>query len=194
TVQRQLAAADFQLVLGDAAGELARLLPGLRRSLPSVSPPLDLPPEQERRYLFNNVTEVLGRAAGLAPLLLVVEDLQWADEASLLLVEHLARRVAQMPLLILASYRHTELDLGSALARTLEELLRTPASYRMVLKPFDIAETAAMLSALSGQEAPGSAVALIHRVGKGNPLFTQELFHHVAEETLLVDRARRWHA
>jgi DNA-binding CsgD family transcriptional regulator len=192
TVQRRLAAADFQTVLGDAAGELARLLPGLRRSLPSLPPPLDLPPEQERRYLFSNLTEVLERLAGLAPLLLVVEDVQWADEATLLLLVHLARRVAPMPLLILATYRDAELDLGSALAGTLEELLRSPSSDRMMLKPFDIAETAAMLSSLSGREAPASAVALIHRAGKGNPFFTQELFRHMAEEGLLVDRAGRW--
>jgi DNA-binding CsgD family transcriptional regulator/tetratricopeptide (TPR) repeat protein len=190
--QRRLAAADFQMVLGDATSEMVRLLPGLRRSWPSLPLPLELPPEQERRYLFNNVTEVLERLAGLAPLMLVVEDLQWADEATLLLLEHLARRVAQLPLLILVTYRDTELDLGSALARTLEELLRTASSSRMMLRPFDIAETAAMLSSLGGQEAPAPTVALIHRGGKGNPFFTEELFHHMAEEELLVDRAGRW--
>jgi DNA-binding CsgD family transcriptional regulator len=190
--QRRLLAADFAMVLGDAAGELVKLLPGLRRSWPSLPPPLELPPEQERRYLFNNVTEVLERLAGLAPLMLVVEDLQWADEATLLLLEHLAQCVAQMPLLIVATYRDTELDLGSTLARTLEELFRAASSSRMMLRPFGIAETAAMLSSLGGQEAPAPAVALIHRAGKGNPFFTEELFHHMAEEGLLVDRAGRW--
>ena len=192
TAQRRLAAADFQMVLGDAADELARLLPGLRRSWPSLAPPLELPPEQERRYLFNSITEVLERLTELAPLMLVVEDLQWADEAALLLLEHLTRRVAQMPLLIVATYRDTEFDLGSALARTLEELLRTPSTYRMVLRPLDIAETAAMLLSLSGREAPASAVVLIHRTGKGNPFFTEELFHHMAEEGLLADRTEGW--
>jgi len=193
TAQRRLAVGDFQLVLGDAAGEMVKLLPGLRRSWPSLPAPLALPPEQERRYLFNNVTEVLERLATLAPLMLVLEDLQWADEATLLLVEHLARRVAQMPLLILATYRHTELDLGGALARTLEELLRTGSSYRLALRPLDIAETAALLLSVSGQEAPASTVVLIHGVGNGNPFFTQELFRHMAEEGLLVERAGSWH-
>jgi DNA-binding CsgD family transcriptional regulator/tetratricopeptide (TPR) repeat protein len=192
TAQRRLAVADFQMVLGDAAGEMARLLPGLRRSWPSLPAPLALPPEQERRYLFTNVTEVLERLASLAPLMLVLEDMQWADEATLLLVEHLARRVAQMPLLILATYRHTELDLGSALARTLEELRRTGSNYSLVLRPLDIAETAAMLLSISGQEVPASAVVLIHGVGNGNPFFTEELFRHMAEEGLLVERGS-WH-
>jgi DNA-binding CsgD family transcriptional regulator/tetratricopeptide (TPR) repeat protein len=193
TAQRRLAVADFRLVLGDAAGEMARLLPGLRRSWPALPAPLALPPEQERRYLFTNVTEVLERLAGLAPLMVVLEDLQWADEATLLLVEHLARRVTQLPLLILATYRDTELDLGSVLARTLEELRRTGSSYSLVLRPLDIAETAAMLLSLSGQEVPASALALIHRVGDGNPFFTEELFRHMTEEGLLVERAGSWH-
>ena len=193
TAQRRLAVADFRMVLGDAAGEMVRLLPGLRRSWPSLPAPLALPPEQERLFLFNSVTEVLERLAGLAPLMVVVEDIQWADEATLLLLEHLARRVAQMPLLILATYRDTELDLGSALARTLEELRRTGSSYSSVLRPLDIAETAAMLLSVSGQEVPASAVVLMHGAGNGNPFFTEELFRHMAEEGLLVERAGSWH-
>ena len=193
TAQRRLAVADFRMVLGDAAGEMVRLLPGLRRSWPSLPAPLALPPEQERLFLFNSVTEVLERLAGLAPLMVVVEDIQWADEATLLLLEHLARRVAQMPLLILATYRDTELDLGSALVRTLEELRRTGSSYSSVLRPLDIAETAAMLLSVSGQEVPASAVVLIHGAGNGNPFFTEELFRHMAEEGLLVERAGSWH-
>ena len=189
--QRQLAASDFQMVVGDGAGELAKLLPSLRRSW-RLPPPLDLPPEQEHRFLFTNVTEVLERLAGLAPLMLVVEDVQWADDATLFLLEHLARRVAQIPLLILATYRDTELELGSALARTLEELLRISSSHRMTLRPLDIAQTAALLSSLSGREAPASAVALVYRAGKGNPFFTEELFHHMAEEGMLVDRSGGW--
>jgi len=192
TAQRRLAVADFQMVLGDAAGEMARLLPGLRRSWPSLPAPLALPPEQERRYLFNSITEVLERLASLAPLMLVLEDMQWADEATLLLVEHLVRRVGRMPLLIVATYRNTELDPSSALAKTLEELLRAAPAYHLELRPLDIAETAAMLLSLSGQEAPASAVALIHGAGNGNPFFTEELFRHMAEEGLLVDRAGRW--
>jgi DNA-binding CsgD family transcriptional regulator/tetratricopeptide (TPR) repeat protein len=191
TAQRRLAADDFEMVIADSGAELARLWPGLRRSSP-LPPPLELPSEQERRYLFDNVTEVLARLAGLAPLMLAVEDMQWADEGALLLLEHLARRVAQMPLLILATYRQTELDPSGLLARTLEELLRSPASCRMVLKRLGIAETAAMLHSLSGQEAPASAVALIHRAGRGNPFFTEQLFHHMAEEGLLIDHAGHW--
>jgi predicted ATPase len=151
TLQRHLPLSSFREVLGDAAGEMARLLPGLRRSWPELPSPLELPPEQERRYLFNCFAEVLHRASNLAPPMLVLEDLQWADEATLLLLEHVSRRVAETPLLILGTYRDTELDPGSGLAGTLEGLIRSLLSQRLVLRPLGIAETADMLFALSGQ-------------------------------------------
>jgi eukaryotic-like serine/threonine-protein kinase len=193
TVQLQLPLTSFREVLGDAAGEMARLLPGLRRSWPALPAPLELPPEQERRYLFNSFAEVLHRLSNFAPLMLVLEDLQWADEATLLLLEHFSRRVAEAPLLILGTYRDAELDPGdSGLARTLEGLLRTLFSQRLLLRPLGIAETANMLFALSGQKPPASAVMLVHRAGEGNPFFTEELFHHLADEGLLLNPEGHW--
>ncbi|HEY8202540.1 MAG TPA: AAA family ATPase, partial [Actinomycetota bacterium] len=66
--------------LGDEVAEVARLAPRLRRIFPDISEPLRLPPEQERRYLFNSIREFLERTSRSQPLLLVVEDLHWADE------------------------------------------------------------------------------------------------------------------
>ena len=192
TVERQLTVDAFREVLGIAAGEMTRLLPGLRQSWPGLPAPLELPPEQERRYFFSSFAEVLDRLGRSAPLMLVLEDLQWADEASLLLLEHLARRDGVNPLLILGTYRDTELDPSTALGATLEELMRIHFTHRLVLTPLDIDGTAQMLQALSGQEPPASAVALIHQAGEGNPFFTEELFHHLADEGSLLDSQGRW--
>ena len=68
----------FREALGDAAPEVAKLMPELRRLFPDIAAPLELPPEQERRYLFNSVQEFLERAGRVQPLLLVLEDLHWA--------------------------------------------------------------------------------------------------------------------
>ena len=189
---RQLPAGTFREALGADAGEMVRLLPALSRSWPHLPSLLDLPLEQERRYFFNSFAEVLDRLSRLAPLMLIIEDLQWADEASLLLLEHLVRRDSQAPLLILATYRDTELDSNSTLAGTLEELHRLRATHRLVLRALDIGATAHMLEALSGQEPPATAVALIYQAGEGNPFFTEELFHHLAEEGTLMDPVGRW--
>src|SRR5439155_27327489 len=69
--------------LGDSAPEVARLVPELRRLFPEIPLSPELPPEQERRYLFNGVREFLARAGSAQPLLLVLDDLHWADDATM---------------------------------------------------------------------------------------------------------------
>ena len=73
-------------LLGDSAPEVAKLMPELRRMFPDIPPPLTLPPEQERHYLFNRFREYVERSSQLQPLLITLEDLQWADESTLLLL------------------------------------------------------------------------------------------------------------
>src|SRR4030065_2424238 len=82
----------FRSALGDAAPEVAKLMPELRRLFPDIPPPLELPPEQERRYLFNSVREFIERAGRARPLLLVLDDLHWADDSTLLLLQHIAQQ------------------------------------------------------------------------------------------------------
>jgi hypothetical protein len=82
--------ATLRHALGEAAPEIARIAPALRLVVPEIPAPLDLPPEQARRYLWLSMREFIGRAAEDRPLLLVFEDLHWADESTLLLLEYLA--------------------------------------------------------------------------------------------------------
>ena len=76
--------------LGDDAPEVARMVPELRRRFPDIGEPLELPPEQQRRYFFNAVGSFIARSSQRFPLLLVMDDVHWADEPSLLLIEHMA--------------------------------------------------------------------------------------------------------
>jgi predicted ATPase len=110
--------------LGESAPEVAKLMPELRRLFPDIPAPLELPPEQERRYLFNGMREFLERAGRAQPLLLVLDDLHWADDSTLLLLQHVAQQLREVPVLILGTYRDVELDVGRPLARALERLLR----------------------------------------------------------------------
>src|SRR3970282_1160887 len=82
------------------------------------------PPEQERRSLLHGVAEFTERAARTTPLVLVFEDLQWADESTLLLIRLLAQRGAQVPALAVVTSRDTDLKPGCPLAAVLPELLR----------------------------------------------------------------------
>jgi predicted ATPase len=87
--------------LGESAPEVAKLMPELRRMFPDIPAAPELPPEQERRYLFNGMRDFLGRAGQAQPLLLVLDDLHWADSSTLLLVEHIAQQIREMPVLII---------------------------------------------------------------------------------------------
>ena len=77
---RQGSPEAFRQVLGENAPEIAKLMPELRVRYPDIPEPVSLPPEQERRYLLHGVAEFTERAARRTPLMLVYEDLQWADE------------------------------------------------------------------------------------------------------------------
>src|SRR5439155_25230893 len=124
TTFRAISRETLREALGDAAPEIARIMPELRRMFPDLPAPIELPPEQERRYLFNSISDFLSRASHLQPLLLVLEDLHWADEPSLLLLQHLAERLAEMPVLVVGTYRDVDLDVERPLAKTLEEVVR----------------------------------------------------------------------
>jgi len=178
--------------LGDAAGEVAKLMPELRRLFPDIPPPLELPPEQERRYLFNCMLEFIERASRVQPLLLTMEDLHWGDDSTLLLLQHIAQQLSEMPVLILGTYRDVELDVARPLARALEELLRQRLAQRLALKRLPEADVEAMLRALSGQELPAPLVQAIYRETEGNPFFVEEVYQHLSEEGKLFDEQGRW--
>jgi hypothetical protein len=103
---------DFRRRLGDNAGELAQRAPSFRRVFPDIPQPLELPPSQKRRYLFQNVFEALGRPARTRSYLYILEDLHWADESTLALLIDLAHRVAQLPVVIIGTYREGYAELG----------------------------------------------------------------------------------
>src|ERR1700722_16149755 len=151
---------DYRQRAGDNLVELAQIPPNLRRIFPDISKPLELPPAQQRRYLFQSFSEALARLARTRPQLLVLEDLHWADESTLALLIYVANRIAQLPVLIVGTYRSGYSDQNPALVRTLEELVR------MGIRPQKLGglskdAIAQMLDSLSQRQAPESLVSLI---------------------------------
>ena len=178
--------------LGESAPEVAKLMPELRRLFPDIPPPPELPPEQERRYLFNGMRDFLARVGRAQPLLLVLDDLHWADDSTLLLLQHVAQQLQEMPVLIIGTYRDVELDAAHPLARTLEELLRQRLAHDVALKRLPEAGVGQMLRALSAQEPPAPLVQAIYGETEGNPFFVEEVFQHLAEEGKLFDDQGHW--
>ena len=185
---------EFRQFLGDEAPEIAKLVPKLRQSCPDIPPPLELPAEQERRYLFNAVWEVLARTARGQPTLLVLDDIHWADEPTMLLVQHCAERLVEVPVLMVGLYRDSELDIGRPLSKTFEELIRRRLAVRMPLRRLPEEAVAAIVAGLAGQDPPAGLVEVLYARTEGNPFFTEEMFKHLAEEGRLFDADGRFRA
>lgn len=177
----------FRNSLGKEAAEIARLLPQLRRLFSDIPPALELPPEQSRRVLFTAFAELLVRTSTHRPMMLLLDDLHWADEGTLLLLNHLARLVPKMPVLIVGTYRDFEVDPARGLARTLDEQIRFHLVKRINLSGLTRDEVADMVRGLSGREPPESVVSRFYSLTDGNPFFVEELFRHLVEQGKLTD-------
>jgi adenylate cyclase len=184
----------LRTLLGEEGPELARLLPKLNRILPDLPPPLELPPQQARRHLFNCFCDFIARVARERTTLLILEDLHWADDSTLSLLVHLTQRLSGLPMLVAGTYRDAELNVSDALAKTLENLTRDRLATVIRLTGLQREEIAQMLSGLSGQAPPAAIAAEFYRETEGNPFFIEELFRHLEEENRLYDSDGIFHA
>ncbi len=139
--------------------------------------PGSVPPEQAQRVAFDAVRAVLGRLAADRGLVVVLDDLQWADEATLRLLE----RLVDGPALLVGTAREEGLEPGRPLARTCERLLRRHAWREIRLRPLSQTETAKMLAALAGGWAPEAVACAVLGQAGGNPFFVEQLYRHLAE-------------
>ncbi|MGA9721956.1 MAG: AAA family ATPase [Candidatus Binatus sp.] len=177
----------FRDALGDNAPDIARLMPQLRRIFPDIAPPPELSPEQSRRILFNAVVETLSRLAINAPLMLLLEDLHWADEGTLSLLIHIVRSIANLPIFLLTTYRDTEIEPEKLFAGTLNDLARIQLVQRINLRGLPESAVGEMIEAMSERKPPAATIRLFYSFTEGHPLFVEELFHHLAENGKLFD-------
>jgi len=177
---------DFRRRMGDRAPQLAQIVPSLRRIFPDIPPPMELPPAQQRRYLFQSFSEGLAHSSRSRPTVHILEDLQWADETTLGLLIHLANRINQLPAVIIGTYRNGYSEQNLALIRTLEELIRM-GNRPLKLGGLSKDAVAEMLHSLSHRQAPEALVNLIFEESQGNPFFVEEVYRHLLEEGKVFD-------
>ncbi len=189
---RAVPADNLRNVLGPTAGEITLLLPELRRRLPDIPPPEEVPPEQQQRYLFNAMLELTERLGSAVPLVVLLDDMQWADESTMLLLEHLAPHLPRMPVIYVVTYRDVAADMGEPFQRALVRLSRLDSISRIALRDLGQDEVAALLASLGRPDPPASIVEVIHRETEGNPFFVQSVYRHLAEEGRLFDDDGRW--
>lgn len=159
--------ADDELLVEHVAahgGALVGLVPALGTRVADVSVMQSADPDTERARLFAAVVGLFGAASADAGLLLVVDDLHWADKASLQLLRHVARASQLSKVMLLGTYRDSELSAGSALSDMLASLRREADVYRIDLVGLEDFEVIEMMEAAAGHAMPEDGVALAHAV------------------------------
>ena len=131
--------------------------------------------EHARFRLFDSVAGSLKRLAQRQPLVLVFDDLHWADEASLRLLGFLARDIGEVPVLIVATYRDVELRRGLPLGELLGLLAREPICERIPLRGFAREDTERLIAGVAGAAPPDDVAGAVHDMTEGNPFFIQEV-------------------
>jgi class 3 adenylate cyclase/tetratricopeptide (TPR) repeat protein len=181
--------------LGRYGGELTRLLPELAVRVPDLPPPIRSDPETEQYRLFDAVAAWLGRAAAERQLLLLLDDLQWAAKASLLLLRHLLRSAGLGRVVVVGTYRDTELTHDHPLVGLLADLRRHPRVSRLSLDGLVEADVMAFVEQAAGHRLVGEGEALaraIHAETQGNPFFLREVLRHLVETGAVVVDGGKW--
>jgi class 3 adenylate cyclase len=181
--------------LGPLGGELTRVLPELSARVTGLAEPVTSDAETERHRLFEAVADLLGELSQASGAILVLDDVHWSDKPSLLLLRHVLRASTPMRLLVLCTYRDTDLDRTHPLADVLADLRRVPGVTRLDLDGLDSNEVTALMEATAGHELAAEGLdlaAAVHAETQGNPFFVGEVLLHLAESGAIVQRDGRW--
>src|SRR5712691_5378268 len=185
--------------LGSGGPEVARIVSEVRERAQVEPAPAGGDPEEDRWRLLQAVTGFLRNASTVQPLLLVLEDLHWADRGTLDLLLHVARNLQTADssgrgarLLVVGTYRDVEVDRAHPLSATLAELRHIGSLPRVVLRGLTIDEVHRMYSAIRGQDVAWAQAEIVHRQTEGNPLFVQEVLRYLVEEGYVVREGGRY--
>ena len=168
--------------MGAGAADIAEIIPEVREKLPNLEPPPLLEPQQARFRLFDSITGFFKNAARNQPLLLVLDDLHWADEPSLLLLRFLAQQLAGSSILVSGCYRDVELSRQHPLSETLAWLAREQAFQRHLLRGLSREETGRLIEEIGAVSPSQSLVEKVFAHTEGNPYFMTELVRLLVRE------------
>jgi eukaryotic-like serine/threonine-protein kinase len=189
------AAARARLDLPDLVwADLIALAPDLRTHALHVPPSPPLNPQAEQHRLLESLAAVCTALSAQAPGLLVVEDIQWADNGTLAWLRHLARRcrASQLRLLVLLTYREAELDQTGGLKDVLLDLNRERLAARLKLGRLDREQTRALLATLFQEEVSSEFADGLYRETEGNPFFIEEVCKALIEAGQLYRQGQHW--
>ena len=172
--------------MGAGAADIAEVVSDVRERLPDLQPVPQLEPDQARFRLFDSISAFLKTASQRQPLVLVLDDLHWADQPSLLLLQFVARELGGARLLLIGTYRDVELSRQHPLAEALGELNRERLFQRVLLRGLTQEDVGHFIEMTSGNSTPRGLVDAVHSQTEGNPLFVTEVVRLLAQEGALT--------
>jgi tetratricopeptide (TPR) repeat protein len=182
--------------LAPHVASLARLAPALAaRFGAAASETSSVDAETARYLLFADVRSVLRVTGELAPVVVILDDLQWADIPSLQLLRHLAGAVDPIRLLIVGTFRESDIDASHALSDVLAAMHREAGAERIRLRGLDDLELLTFMEGAAGQAMDDAGIVLrdaLLRETDGNPFFVGELLRHLIETNAIYQRDGRW--
>jgi DNA-binding CsgD family transcriptional regulator/tetratricopeptide (TPR) repeat protein len=173
---------QLQSEMGPGAADVAEVISEVRGKLPGLEPPPALQPEQARFRLFDSITTFLKNAAQSQPLMLVLDDLHWADKSSLLLLQFLARHLEESHLLVVGCYRDLELSRQHPLSEALAQLSRLTVFQRELLLGISQEDSGQFIEMTAGIRPSPQLVETIHAHTEGNPFFLKEMTRLLSEQ------------
>ncbi|MDD4907993.1 MAG: AAA family ATPase [Candidatus Omnitrophica bacterium] len=182
--------------LGELGGVIVKIAPAIIDLIGEPPKLVELEPEKERiRFLITVTNFILSLSFKDSPLLIFLDDLQWVDEGSLDILGRLAEKISSASLVIIASYRDTDVDINHPLVQNLKKLNEKNIPIAEIpIKAFAIKETAQMISQILIEKEENMlplAVNLQERA-KGNPFFTLELLRTLVEEKIVYLKDNRY--
>jgi DNA-binding winged helix-turn-helix (wHTH) protein/tetratricopeptide (TPR) repeat protein len=182
TAVQERSAAALRDHCGAGAVDIAQIVPALRERLPDLPEPPLMQAEQARFRLFDSITSYLKNAAASEPHLLVLDDLHWADRASLLLIEFLANELRSSRLVVLGNYRVDEIHAEHPLVGTLGKVVRHADCERVFLQGLTRDEVERFIAVSGGVEPTRPLVEAVLEKTEGNPFLIIEIVRLLKEE------------
>jgi DNA-binding SARP family transcriptional activator/tetratricopeptide (TPR) repeat protein len=182
--------------LGSQAADLALLVPQLGRVLPEVAEVVPTGAETERYRLFEVVPSLLRCIGADAPVLLILDDLHWADRPTLQLLQHVIRRGSGSSMLVIGTYRDTDLVRTHPMAEALADMRRANLITRVPLRGLSRDDVVAMVAGGAEPDAADRALGdALWGETEGSPLFLREILRHLGETGVIArDESGRWRA
>jgi adenylate cyclase len=180
-------------VIGYYPAEVAKLVPEISQTLRSIPQSFPISPEQEQNRLFEAVSQLITNISRETPLLVVLDDLQWTDPSSLLLLHYLARGVQRTPLLLLGAYRSSDINDKHPLSPVLTELNRERLPQSISLKRMSLDDISEMIRQILEQDdVPTEFCKMVYEKTRGNPFFAEEVIKSLKEEEVIYREENKW--